>query len=482
MRHRPRESLVLAIATDAGIRRELASLLADQGCRSMLASGTDEALAAVKGNRFAFSLLDLHEADGIETLRRLRAHGDDSGPIIVVSNGDDRDRTEAARSLGVAAVIPRPPSSRDLDAAVNGWAVPRRPGPETALDDDSPARLEQELSLYRSAAMREVRDIIAQAAGIDVTVLISGETGVGKDLVARAIHQQSARRGAPFVKMNCAAVPRDLLESELFGHERGAFTGAHEQKIGKFEAANRGTIFLDEIGDLHQTLQGKLLHVLQDGQFSRVGGRSAVKVDVRVLAATNQNLEQTVAAGRFREDLYYRLNVIQIVVPPLRDRREEIPFLAQYFIDRYSRLFGRTPFTLAPDPLRRLVEYRFPGNVRELENIVKRMIVLNDPALSRVAIPNGGAAGTAAAASGPAHGDHAPAPPAGLPGAGRASLREIGRRAAQLAERDAILQALEEAHWNRIRAAKQLRISYRALLYKIKDGALDKKRRAPDQS
>ena len=186
---------------------------------------------------------------------------------------------------------------------------------------------------------------------MDVTVLICGETGTGKDVVARAIHDASVRQSGPFVKVNCAAVPRELLESELFGHERGAFTGAHQLKIGKFEAADRGTIFLDEIGDLHPALQGKLLHVLQDGQFSRVGGRSTVKVDVRVLAATNQDLEQAVAAGRFREDLYYRLNVIQIVVPPLRERPEEIPILAEYFIQRYSQLFRRESLRLVPrDP------------------------------------------------------------------------------------------------------------------------------------
>jgi two-component system response regulator AtoC len=312
--------------------------------------------------------------------------------------------------------------------------------------------------------MSEIREIIEQAARVDVTVLICGETGAGKDVVARAIHDASVREAGPFIKVNCAAVPRELLESELFGHERGAFTGAHQLKIGKFESADRGTIFLDEIGDLHPALQGKLLHVLQDGQFSRVGGRSTVKVDVRVLAATNQDLEQAVAAGRFREDLYYRLNVIQVMVPPLRERPEEIPVLAEYFMQRYSQVFRREGLRLPPETLQRLMHHRFPGNVRELENMIKRMIVLGDPLLRRSPLPG-------APASAEENGTARPAKAASL------SLKDIARKAAQVAEREAILQALEQTQWNRVRAAKLLEISYRALLYKIKDSGLDRERR-----
>jgi two-component system response regulator AtoC len=311
--------------------------------------------------------------------------------------------------------------------------------------------------------MREIRNTIKLIAGADVSVLVCGETGTGKDVVARSIHHHSARRDRPFVKVNCAALPRDLLESELFGHERGSFTGAHELKIGQFERANHGTIFLDEIGDLHPDLQGKLLHVLQDGQFSRVGGRSTIKVDVRILAATNQDLERNVAAGTFREDLLYRLNVIQIAVPPLRDRREEIPALAQYFVRHYCQLFRREPFELAPETMQRLMQHRYAGNVRELENIIKRMIVLNDPDLAKNGLPSSPAAG-------PATGASTPAGPATI------SLKDIGRRAAQDAERAAILQMLEQTRWNRLRAAKLLNISYRALLYKIKDAGIGAER------
>jgi transcriptional regulator with PAS, ATPase and Fis domain len=321
---------------------------------------------------------------------------------------------------------------------------------------DPAAKVRRELALWQSAAMREVIGIIRDAASVDITVLITGETGTGKDVVARAVHALSTRCAASFVSVNCAAVPHDLLESELFGHERGAFTGAHQLKIGKFEAAHRGTIFLDEIGDLHPDLQGKLLHVLQNGQFSRVGGKSSVKADVRVIAATNQNLERAVTEGRFRQDLYYRLNVVHIAVPPLRQRPEEIPILLNYFVELYSGLFHREPFAVPQGIVDALSKYHFPGNVRELENVAKRMIVLGSPSLAAlqvdlsVAVKNGSVR---------------------MPGA-PTSLKEIGRRAALAAQREAIAGVLKEHGWSRVRAAKALRISYRALLYKMKETGL----------
>src|SRR5262245_20651085 len=256
--------------------------------------------------------------------------------------------------------------------------------PTTGFEDQDPiARVRREVALWSGPRMREVRGVIEQAARVDVTVLVTGETGTGKEVVARAIHYLGPRRNGPFIKVNCAAVARELLESELFGHERGAFTGAHQLKIGKFEAADGGTIVLDEIGDLHPALQGKLLHVIEDGQFPRVGGRSNIKVDVRVIAATNQDLERAVVASQFREDLFYRLNVVRILMPPLRERREEIPLLAGYFIQRYAKIFHREGFALPPETMERLTQHSFPGNVRELENVIKRMMVLGDPGLRR---------------------------------------------------------------------------------------------------
>ena len=462
-----KKRLVLVVETDPSTRTHLTSLLESWGYEPVVASSVDESLAILAHSRFLFSLIDLDPdgGDGNDLLKRLQVQGGDPGAIIVMTNGSDLHSPAEAAALGADDFLQKPFTPVDLENAIkNGLARPRQDRGRAA-DDDPGARLQQELLLWRSSRMQEILQIISQAARVDVTVLITGETGTGKDLVARAIHQMGGRPDGPFVKVNCAAVPRELLESELFGHERGAFTGAHEMKIGKFESANHGTIFLDEIGDLHPALQGKLLHVLQDGQFSRVGGRSTIRVQVRVLAATNQNLEQAVAAGRFREDLYYRLNVIQIVVPPLRERLEEVPALAEYFVRRYAKLFQQKEFVLPPETIERLVRHRYPGNVRELENSVKRMIVLGDSLLAKSPMPGG-------LGNGHTNGSVATAEPGGV------SLKSVARKAAQAAEREAILRALDQTRWNRLQAAKLLNISYRALLYKIKDAALDQERRS----
>jgi two-component system response regulator AtoC len=239
-----------------------------------------------------------------------------------------------------------------------------RPGPATATLLDC------------NANMREVSELITRVADTDVTVLVRGESGTGKELVARAIHAASPRRSRTFVKVNCAALPSELLESELFGFERGAFTGAIQHKPGKFEFANHGTMFLDEISEMQPPLQSKLLQVLQDGEFARLGSREDVRVDVRVVAATNRNLEQAVAEGQFREDLYFRLNVVCIALPPLRQRREEIPELTGLFLHQYSEHYNRPAIALAADTMRLFSEHDWPGNVRELENLVKRMVIL----------------------------------------------------------------------------------------------------------
>jgi len=462
--------LVLVVEADPVIQRHLASLLSTLGYEPLVTGSVADSLAALAHHQFLLSLvdLDLDGADGAELLRRLQFDGGSPGPIIVIARGGSIKRLPEAVALGADDVLQEPFTTEDLENVIkSAISRPSRARGHEPQGDRS-RKLQDELALWQSPQMREVREIIRQAARADVTVLICGETGTGKDLVARAIHEFGVRKARPFVKVNCAAVPRELLESELFGHERGAFTGAHQLKLGKFESADHGTIFLDEIGDLHSALQGKLLHVLQDGQFSRVGGRSTIKVDVRVLAATNQNLEQAVAAGRFRDDLYYRLNVLQITVPALRERPEEIPLLAQYFVERYAKLFQHDGFTLPAETLLRLVRYRYPGNVRELENFIKRMIVLGDSLLARS--PWLGEL---------ANGQHETPPP---PGKVQISLKNISRKAALAAEREAILDALEQTRWNRMRAAKLLNISYRALLYKIKDAGLEQQRGAPSQA
>jgi len=340
--------------------------------------------------------------------------------------------------------------------------------------------------------MREVRDLIARVADTDVTVLIRGESGTGKELVARAIHESSPRRQRTFVKVNCAALPSELLESELFGFERGAFTGAIQQKPGKFEFAHEGTMFLDEISEMHPPLQSKLLQVLQDGEFARLGGRRDVRVDVRIVAATNRDIECAVAEGQFREDLYFRLNVVCITLPPLRQRRDEIPLLTERFLEQYADHYNRPRLSLAEETKRLFNEYDWPGNVRELENLVKRAVVLGSddsirreladaiagrrrlpgpiPALQPRTPETAAAPAAAPAPVAAAPQERAPAEAPAVTG----SLKDIARHAAREAERDLIYRTLQQTRWNRREAAEILGVSYKALLYKIKEAELDK--------
>jgi two-component system, NtrC family, response regulator AtoC len=318
------------------------------------------------------------------------------------------------------------------------------------------------LNLCSSSKMAPIRDLVSKVAATNTTVLVRGESGVGKEVVARAIHKASPRSEKQFLKVNCAALPGELLESELFGHEKGAFTGAYRQKPGKFEAADGGTLLLDEIGEMPLRLQAKLLHVLQDGEFSRVGGERIIDTDVRLIAATNRDLEASMRAHQFREDLYYRLNVIEIRIPPLRERRDEIPALMEEFRRRFNTQYART-VEIPQDTVRAFLDYHWPGNIRELENAVKRIVVLgsarpvHQEILAHLArgVKPVTAAPTAVAAA-------ASADPNAM-----ISLKDIARQAARDAERVAIKEVLDRVHWNRAKAARLLQISYKALLYKI---------------
>jgi two-component system, NtrC family, response regulator AtoC len=342
------------------------------------------------------------------------------------------------------------------------------PGGETATGEppSEPSLAEYFALLALSPQTAGLGHLLQEVARTDATVLMRGESGVGKNLVARAIHALSPRRDKPFVLVNCAALPAELLESELFGHEKGAFTGAHRRKLGQFEFANGGTICLDEIGEIPRGLQAKLLHVLQDLQFSRVGGRELLHVDVRVIATTNRDLEGAIRDGQFREDLYYRLYVVEIRVPPLRERREMIPGLARHFLQKSNRQYSRA-VTLTPDLLALMEKYHWPGNVRELENFVRRLVVLGNPERAREDL-----AGRVEAER---RRDHHGAtdspepwavPPAAVSAAGL-DLKEIARRAAREAERKALLEVLALVRWNRAAAARILKVSYKTLLSKL---------------
>jgi len=456
---------VLVVESDPDQRRRVTTQLATWGYTPLAAGTAEEALELLgRAGRVAFSVvaIRLPGMSGIDLLRRAGELAA-SGPVIMVADNGHSSQIVEAIQAGADDFLRRPYTAEDLEHVIRGVAGRPRLEPAGAAMpavEDNGDRVQRELAMLTSPQMREILSVIEQAARADVTVLVCGETGVGKELVARAIHAHSPRRRSTFVKVNCAAMPRELLESELFGHERGAFTGAHQRKPGRFELADGGTIFLDEIGELHPALQAKLLHVLQDGEFSRVGGRHNIRVDVRVICATNRDLAREVAGNRFREDLFYRLNVINILVPPLRERREEIPALVDYFVHRYSRLFNFPEREVSPDAMQAFMQHAWPGNIRELENFIKRMIVLQDFALPRTLVAPVPVAAAPAAA---------PEPFAATKGL---SLKEISRRAVLEAEREVICRALEQCRWNRVKTARMLKISYRALLYKIKDMGL----------
>jgi transcriptional regulator with GAF, ATPase, and Fis domain len=357
---------------------------------------------------------------------------------------------------------------------------PPESDPDNPFLDDYPA-----LSTL-SERMRALVEVVREVARTDATVLILGESGVGKNVVARAIHAASARRGGPFVLVNCAALPAELLESELFGHEKGAFTGAYRLKPGRFEFAGGGTLCLDEIGEMPRVLQAKLLHVLQDLQFSRIGGRELIRADVRLIATTNRDLEAAMRNGEFREDLYYRLNVVEIHVPPLRERPEAITGLARSFLARYNSQYERE-VSLPPETLGLMGTYPWPGNVRELENFIRRLVVLGDPQrahrdlLDRIKAAGGASRRPAPAAPSPSTGPAANSLVSAGVLAGTFDLKAIARRAARDAERQALTEVLERVRWNRTAAARILKVSYKTLLSKLTEcGIVPPKTPQPD--
>jgi len=313
--------------------------------------------------------------------------------------------------------------------------------------------------------MQGIKSIIDEIAQTDITVLIKGESGTGKGLVAQAVHQSSLRREKPFIKVNCAAIPKTLLESELFGFEKGAFTGADLKKPGKFELANGGTILLNDIGEMDISIQAKLLQVLQDGEFSRLGGGENIQVSTRIITTTQNHLEKSMMEGKFRQDLFFRINVMSIVVPPLRERKEQILSLSQHFFDTYKKRYEKTVPFLSSRAVRLFKEYNWPGNVRELENMIKRAVIFGEEEMIKTLLGENGNEEERAFP-----GSSSPKNPKG---GEIADLRQVGKRAAERAEKEVIEKTLNETHWNRKEAAKLLKVSYKALLYKIQKYRLD---------
>jgi two-component system, NtrC family, response regulator AtoC len=371
---------ILVIDDDEDAGDALAAFLGANGHRVEVVRGGIDAI-----DRLAVAplpdvmLLDVRMPgmDGIETLRRYRAKGG-AVPVVMMSAFDEAPVVVQAMRLGANDYVTKPIQKDDLLETIERAVAAR---PLRASTSTSVIQIDKPSlgSLGASPAMRRVEALVDRVADADVPILITGESGVGKDVVARELHARSSRSGRVFVKINCAALPETLLESELFGYERGAFTGAQRAKPGQFELADGGTLFLDEIGEMPISLQAKLLQALQDGEFYRVGGQKKVQVDVRIIVATNRDLERAIREQTFREDLYYRLNVVNVRIPPLRERREDIPGLLALFVDRYGRRYGRGPGDVPAEVVQRFLVYDWPGNVRELENLVRRLMVLRDP-------------------------------------------------------------------------------------------------------
>jgi DNA-binding NtrC family response regulator len=398
--------------------------------------------------------------DGLQTLERIRQIRPEA-KVIMMSCVNESKRIVQALRMGAIDYLTKPFQVADVEAALQhclgsrdemqAAELPPWTGEVEELGDDM-------YFVAASAAMKRVRMQVEQVANVNVPVLLLGESGTGKEVVSRLIHHLSPRSQAKFLKVNCAALPSELLESELFGYEAGAFTGATRLKPGKFELCNHGTLFLDEIGEMHPILQAKLLHALQDNSFSRLGSRSTVKVDVRVIAATNINIQQAIANKTFREDLYYRLNAFTITLPPLRERRQEVPFLLKHFMSQLADQYARPPLPYSQRMMDACMRYSWPGNLRELENFVKRYLILGDEELLVGELEPKGSWIT------PAESNGASTPP---------NLKSLVRKLKHSAEAEAIAQALEQTNWNRKEAARLLSISYKALLYKIRQFGLD---------
>jgi two-component system, NtrC family, response regulator AtoC len=455
---------ILIVDDEPSIRKYLQTLLEVDGFDVDAVSSGKEALARVgNGERPDFMILDvlMPEMDGLETLRQLMQM-DRSLNILMLSCSNEVTTVVEAIRLGALDYLTKPFEKPELDAAFLKCRQKKDLRTENqALREYCEALTEDISFLAASPQMLKIRQQILQIAPVDVPVFLSGESGVGKEVIARMIHLRSLRRQQAFVKVNCAALPGELLESELFGYEQGAFTGAVRAKPGKFELAHKGTIFLDEIAEMSPHLQAKLLHVLQDGQYSRLGARAVVNVDVRVLAATNMNVKEAMKSGRFREDLYYRLNVLSIHIPPLRERTAEIPLLFRHFLAKYSEKYQKA----APEPSKHLVEaalrYPWPGNLRELENFVKRYVILEDDEGSfRELLEMTGQQQRVVPRE-------ETAPPK------EQGLKALVRGLKDEAEMEAIADALEKTNWCRKDAARMLGISYKALLYKMRAFNLD---------
>ncbi|HUS18108.1 MAG TPA: sigma-54 dependent transcriptional regulator [Terriglobales bacterium] len=443
----PPPQTVLVVDDEPSMQRYMRTLLELDSYRVEIAVNGVEALERLKKGKdpdLVFLDVLMPELDGLQTLEKMRKLKPQL-KVVMLSCVSDTPKVVHSMRLGAQDYLTKPFEKHELDQVLQRCLG--TPSGEMEMTCEVEELGDDLFFLAASPSMKKIASEVALVANVDIPVLMLGESGTGKEIIARLIHKRSARAHRPFSKVNCAALPGDLLESELFGYEPGAFTGANKSKPGRFEQCNKGTLMLDEVGEMPVQLQAKLLHVLQDGEFSRLGSRTSIKVDVRVLAATNIDVQKSIANKTFREDLYYRLNAFTVNVPPLRERKEEIPFLLRHYMNRMSESYGRLPIPLSPRLMEACKEAAWPGNVRELSNFVKRFLILGDEDMVLAELVRSDAEASA---------------PVG-------DLKEVGRGAKNDAEAEAILRALQQTGWNKKRAATLLKISYKALLYKIQE-------------
>jgi nitrogen regulation protein NR(I) len=468
---------VLVVDDEQSLRKVLAATLQREGYEVTVCAEGEEALQALDRDGADVVVTDLvmPKMDGLTLLRRATARHPDVPVIVITAHGRIDSAVEAMKA-GAFDFLAKPFEHAELKAIIAKAARQSDYNARNVVPDEQPrgeSRRYTEI-IGRGERMQELGQIIAKVADAPSTVLIQGESGTGKELVATALHETSSRRERPFIKINCAAIPRELVEAELFGYEKGAFTGAVQSKPGRFELADGGTLFLDEIGEIPLEMQVKLLRAIQESEFERVGGIKSIKVQVRLIAATSRDLAKEIAAGRFRDDLFYRLNVVPIHLPPLRERRDDIALLVEHFRKKYNLRLGKKVERIEDDALQMLAAYSWPGNIRELENILERTLLFVEGTSIRAAdlpkslrcgeLPEGSRA--ADVTQHPSHSPSSGAPSAPGP------LKEIVREQVQAIERDLIVRGLEVTGGNVTRTARLLKISRKSLQMKMKDFGL----------
>src|SRR4051812_10337296 len=463
----PERKQILVVDDEPNLRRVLSAQLERDGYDVHTAEDGEQALLVLKEHHLDLIITDLRmpKLDGMELLRRAVAI-DDELPVVMITAHGTVDNAVEALKTGAFDYLTKPFDQAEVRAIVRKALRTRDLSAAEASRPESDARESARYGIIgASPNLVELYTVLDRVADTPTTVLVTGESGTGKELVARALHENSSRRDKPFIKVNCAAIPRDLMESELFGYERGAFTGAVGSKPGRFELASGGTLFLDEIGSIPVEMQVKLLRALQESEFERVGGVKTIRVDVRLVAATNTDLKKEIAAGGFREDLYYRLNVVPMRLPPLRERREDIPLLVSHFVRKFDARLRKNVTGIEPEALSVLLEHPWPGNIRELENVIERAVLFCDGAELRPSdLPNELHRTPEPPLAAPATKHTAPASPAATDG-----LKEQVKAAMSRLERELIVKALEQTGGNVTHAARLLKISRKGLQLKMKE-------------